>query len=187
MSNLQIKIVSIELNDKMTKTQKPYVEIEVAFKNQSYQDKMEAKKVNPFGDKTVYDTLKNAKAGQVFTITRVKEGEYWQWVGITEGAASAPVASQGAAKGTTPAITTPAPKSTYETAEERAKKQVYIVRQSSISNAIEYMNGTGAIKKASAKDVTLCAKEFEQYVFGLDEVPAIAENLPELNEDDIPY
>jgi hypothetical protein len=49
------------------------------------------------------------------------------------------------------------------------------------------MNGTGAIKKATAADVIFCAKEFESYVFGLDTGITPLADLPTLNtDDDIP-
>jgi hypothetical protein len=162
----------------------------VTFKNRSFQDKVESKKHMDFVNKDVFEALKNAKKGEEFTITREKDkdGKYWQWVGITSsesGGSSGGNPSNAASKGT------PAPRSTYETPEERAKKQVYIVRQSSISSAIEYLNGTGAIKKSTAQDVLLCAKEFEAYVFGVNENKLGGpESLPPAPEDldmDVPY
>ena len=50
--------------------------------------------------------------------------------------------------------------SNYETAEERARRQVYIIRQSSLGTAVELL-GSGA----SVADVINTAKQFEAYVF----------------------
>ena len=49
------------------------------------------------------------------------------------------------------------------TPEERAKKQVYIVRQSSISSAIAYATGVKAVK--TVDELLGIAKMFESYVF----------------------
>lgn len=182
MSDLKIKVVATATADKKTKTGKDYIELEVTYKNLTFQEKVESKKLNPFGNKQVYDTLKNSSAGDVFTIQRVKEGEYWQWVGISEGGSAVP--STSAAK---PSGATATPKSTYETPEERAKKQVYIVRQSSIGAAIETLS-VGAKAPPKKEDVVELAKYYEGYVFGKEEAPKLAELPPNDDlEDDIPY
>lgn len=182
---MQITIISVDVTT--TPTQKgSYQTAEVTYKNNSFQDKVENKKVMSFNHKEVFATLSKAEKGDVFTLERAKNDKgFWDWTSITEGAAGN--AQQGNVKAVS-AAASPSPKSTYETPEERAKKQVYIVRQSSLSTAVEYMNGTGAIKKATAADVIFCAQEFEKYVFGSTEpVAAEAQPLPELDEDDIPY
>lgn len=79
------------------------------------------------------------------------------------------------------------PKSTYETPEERAKKQVYIVRQSSVNAAIALLKTD---KRVPAKEeIADTAQFFEAYVFGNDvPSPVQAAGLPELPEDeDVPY
>ena len=70
--------------------------------------------------------------------------------------------------------------SNYETKEERAQRQVYIIRQSSISSAVELL-GTGA----KTADVIATAKEFEAYVFAKEANPTKEVNFDDL-EDDIP-
>jgi len=54
------------------------------------------------------------------------------------------------------------PKSTYETAEERAKKQVVIVRQGVLNAAIASLGGG---RELDEKEVIARAKEFEKYVY----------------------
>lgn len=139
------------------------------------------KKIASFS-KGVYDVIVKAKSGDLFTVDMQKNDKgYWDW---TQVKPTDSVSTTSSAEGKS---SFPAPKSNYETPEERAKKQVYIVRQSSLSTAVDYLNGTGAIKKSSAQDVILCAKEFEDYVFGRDaeSSPSLAD-LPALDEDDIP-
>jgi len=117
--------------------------------------------------------LTNLVAGQTISIDKVKDGDFWKVNSIlpwekTENAAPT-YTSAGTAKPTT------SPKSTYETPEERAKKQVYIVRQSSITAAI----GVG---KKNVADVIATAKEFEAYVFS-DETPSKVVELKGDEED----
>lgn len=59
---------------------------------------------------------------------------------------------------------TASPKSSYPTDEERAKTQVYIVRQSNITAAINTLS-VGA-KFVKPDDVMALAKRYEDYVFG---------------------
>lgn len=101
--------------------------------------------------------LSNMKPGDSFTMVKEKEGEYWNVKDIIVG--DAPVATSG----TTKPAAQPAPKSNYETAEERAKRQVYIIRQSSLSTAVAALS-VGA-KKVEPAEVIKLAKQFEAYVF----------------------
>lgn len=80
-----------------------------------------------------------------------------------------------------------ATKSTYETPEERAVKQIYIVRQSSISSAIGLLT-TGAKVPPDADAVLEVAKKFETFVFGSTKEPIdVTTAFDELDTmDDIP-
>ena len=183
-NEMKIKIVSVDVGNATTKTGKDYKFLEVFFKNLTFEGKAESKKVMPFGSKEVFSTLEAAQPGTVFTLLREKDKDgYWQWIGIAEG--DVKIESTGNAPVGQPVKTnTPAPKSTFETPEERAKKQVYIVRQSCISAAI---NTLKTDKKApTVAEVVAVAKEYEAYVFDL--FVGKAEKLPELSEDDdIPF
>lgn len=181
MSNMIIKIVEVDPQTAKSAKGKDYKLLEITYKNMSFGGKVETKKHNQYGDKNVFDTLKSAGAGDIFTITREKDASgYWQWVGITEGEDAAPAAKEAPAKATA------SPKSTYETPEERAKKQVYIVRQSSITNAIETLKTDK--KNPTKEEVLALAKEYEAYVFGIGTLEVEAEELPTMEEDDdIPF
>ena len=182
MSNMTIKVVSVEVDTATSKAGKPYEFVEVTYKNLTFEGKVEAKKHNQYGDKEVFRVLKNAKNGDVYTVTREKDDNgYWQWVGITAGESAGTSTGSAGTKATPASGGNPAPKSTYETAEERAKKQVYIVRQSSINAAIETLK---VDKKAVAvEDVLATAKIYENYVFGITEVDG-PQDLPQEDEDD---
>ena len=85
MSTLCIQIVSVDIGQGMTKTKKPYKFLDVVYKNKSFQDKIENKKIMPFGSKEVMDTLETASKGDVFYVVREKnEGGFWDWTNIEE-------------------------------------------------------------------------------------------------------
>lgn len=168
-----------------------YNSLEVAFKNHSFEGKVEGKKLIDFNNKAVFEFFKNLKQGDRVIVTKEKgEGEqYWQWVkavyaseaqgdSAVSGEAGAPVSPQEGVAGTAdkqPARGGRVIGDNRETPEERAKRQILIVRQSSVSNAIEYikMGGITDATPVTVGEVVAVAKQFEAYVFGEEktEVP----------------
>lgn len=113
--------------------------------------------------------LKNQLAaltiGQPFVAEAVKENDFWNWKSVTAIGATSGNAGTHAEPTTSRAVSSP--KSTYETPEERAKKQVYIVRQSSFSSALTYLNAVAG-NNFTLKDTIETAKQIESYVFGTE-------------------
>jgi hypothetical protein len=189
---MKIQISMVDLVDATTKAGKPYQVVEVTYKNLSFQGKVESRKIMPFG--TTADTakaLKDAQKGDLFEITAVKNDKgFNDWtaaVPSSEGAPS-PAPAQARSYPTASAPSAPVAKSTYETPEERAKRQVFIVRQSSITAALTFLNNTmmGTAKELyTTIDVLAVAKEFENYVFGL-EIPPKAPASVDEDMDDLP-
>lgn len=126
--------------------------------------KPDGKKIIDIFAKGVWGTFLNAKEGEVYEVQREKNAKgYWEWQSVTLSAAeSTDAAPQTATSLTARAPTTPKTEriGSWETSEERAAKQVYIVRQSSISAAIAFG------KAKTVEDVLATAKQFEDYVFG---------------------
>ena len=184
---MKIKVVAVEAGKGTTKTGKDYKFIEVTYKNLSFDGKTESKKIMPFGSKEVMATLEGASAGDVFTILREKDNDgYWQWVGIAEGDVTIEKTGATAPAGAAPTKAATPTKSTFETPEERAAKQIYIVRQSSISSAIDTLKTDK--ETPSVEEVIAVAKQYEAYVFGNEPKVAEATKLPDLpQDDDIPY
>lgn len=176
----KIKVIKVESVEQPGKTGS-YKMLEVTYTNLSYQNKLESKKLPSFKNPEVFNTLAKAVDGDVFDVDQVKDGQYWQWERIRksrEDAETTQAADSGFPTGATKAVSSP--KSTYETNEERAKKQVYIIRQSSISNAISTL-GIGAKTAPDVKAVIALARDYEKYVLGTDPMSALL-NMP----DDIP-
>lgn len=131
--------------------------------------------------KHVWDTLAAAKDGDCFTITRekdAKEGKYWEWkdIAAATGEVAAPTPSPTTVTASTPAAT-PARVGSWETPEERGKKQVYIVRQSSINAAIETLKSTG--KPFGTDAVKNLAGQYEAYVFSDGVAGMVDDTFPE--------
>lgn len=86
------------------------------------------KKIMSFAD-VPYKALKDAKEGDNFDVKLQKDDNgYWQWVEVTQVAeGSSPTA---AASGTTGKA------GNWETSEERARRQILIVRQSCLAQAV---------------------------------------------------
>ena len=172
---MQINIVNVSETTKTSKAGKPYQALEVIYKDDT--GKAQTKNLMSFSSPTVFAALKTAKAGDVIQVVSEKIGEYWQWTGL---GTEAPKSAGGVATIGTPTRVTG---SNYETAEERVIKQRYIVRQSSLSNAIAALS-VGSKASHSSADIIGLAKEFEEYVFSVE-----VKNVQDLSdvEDDIPY
>ena len=187
MSQQVIEIINVAISTVPT-AKGSYNIAEVTYKNKTFQDKVEAKKVMSFINKQVYETLSKATFGQVYYIDRTKNDKgYWDWT-----KASTTNEEQEQVVVPTPTSNNPvktptaSPKSTYETSEERAARQVMIVRQSSISSAVALLAANGG-KKNTAEETLAIAKEFEAYVMGKE--PAAVPNPESFADmpDDVPF
>ena len=183
---MQIEVLSTSVEDKGK-----YKQLEVAYKGGD--GKVSSKKIMSFAAPDVFKVLANSKQGDIFDVTTVKNDKgYWDWILVLNGSAngsasgSASDSANGSASGSVKAATTssPTPRSTYETPEERANRQVLIVRQSSVSNAIEFYK-LNAKKQPSTQEIIEVAQFFENYVFGKNTSPKFDGGLAEMN-DDIP-
>jgi hypothetical protein len=165
---LKIQILSVTIETKPT-AKGSYQVADVAYKNLTFQGKVEGKKVMSFGNTAAaFKTLATAQPGEIYEVSVVKNDKgYNDWVSMQKAVAGAVPQGdnlnvQGQVGGSRPASA--APRSTYETPEERAIKQVYIVKQSSVSNAIATLS-VGA-KKLEPADVLKLAQEYTDFVFG---------------------
>ena len=163
---MQISIINVA-NQTVPTSKGSYQALEVTYKEVAG-GKVASRKIMSFvnDSKPAFEALSSASNGEVFTISMVKQPgkdgkDYWVWTNATKGAANAtgstvsPVPTTG---GATQA------KGNWETTEERAKKQVYIIRQSSLSTAVAALSvGSKAAPKDT--DILALAKKFEDYVF----------------------
>lgn len=166
----QIEVVAVTTETKPTAKGTTYVMLDLAFRNLTT-GKIEGKKLVPFGDsEAVYKVFKDAKAGNQFTVTAEKGEKFWQWT-----KAKAEALAPGSAKVITgTGAATPVARSTYETPEERAAKQVYIVRQSSISNAVNILT-IGAKSPPTVGMVLEVASQLTEWVFSKSQPKSLME------------
>lgn len=157
---MRIEVLNVSVEDKGK-----YKQMEVAYKGDD--GKVTAKKVMSFGNAAeVFKRLTSAKPGDAFDIKSEKNDKgYWDWIGIDNAGATSVTAAKPTGNAT--------PKSTYETAEERANRQILIVRQSSLSNALEYLK-LNPKKIPSIQEVTEVATYFEDFVFGKKDTPDLS-------------
>ena len=167
-------------NTHAAKNGRSYQSLEVTYKDEQSQTK--TKKLMSFSNPSVFNHIKGLSKGDAVNVTTTKDDQgYWQWTAIGGDAPAQESTSKPASAGVNKTTG-----SNYETKEERAARQVYIVRQSSISAAVSTLT-VGAKSAPTADSVIELAKQFEAYVFA-KEPEKTAANIPELDlEDDIPY
>ena len=133
---------------------KNYETAEVSYKTDD--GKTKGMKVLSFLQKEVFATLQSCEPGDVLDASFEQNNKgYWQFSSVTKTGDKASTASVPATAPSAPA------KGNWETSEERANRQVLIVRQSCLSTAVDFLGG----KKVTEEDVIKTAKTFEAYVF----------------------
>jgi len=160
---MQIQVISTSVETKPT-AKGSYDQLEVVFKNLTYQGKVEAKKVMSFGaGASAFSTLSKADNGSVWEVSVVKNAQgYNDWTSVTpSNGAPAAAAAPSAINSNKAAVS---PKSTYETPEERAQRQILIVRQSSVSSALT-LHAMGAKSSPKLEDVLDTAQKISDFVF----------------------
>ena len=170
-----INIIDVgQPNTHAAKNGRSYQSIEVTYKAENGQ--VANKKLMSFSNPTVFNHVKGLAKGDTINVQTTKDAAgYWQWTGIggdnegTESTQAKPAATGGGR------VTG----SNYETKEERAARQIYIIRQSSISSAVELVAATST-EPTTVDNVINIAKKFEAYVLAKDVAPEIND------EDDIP-
>lgn len=171
-----IEIQDVSRTDSTGKNGKSYGVLQVAYRADG---KLQEKKLMSFSNPQVFKHIEGLKKGDTVNVKTEKDGNgYWQWTAILNEEQQQPKPVQS---GTTATRVTG---STYETPEERAIKQKYIVRQSSLTTAIQIL-GVGA-KSLDKQAVLGLAEELENWVFRVD-LPKVATTSIDDMEDDLPY
>lgn len=177
MANINIEVVSVgQVETVPTKNGKSYQTVEVAYKKDG---KIEGKKIMSFVNPSVFKEVQKLKNGDKANVEIEKDDKgYWQWRSISIGGetpAQLDAAQPTAAKSV----------SNYETREERQQRQQFIIRQSSISSAIELIKKEEWNGTSSVEEVLSIAEQFVHYVN--NGLPKTAMQELEDMQDDIPY
>jgi len=176
---MQLDIIDVsQPSTATTRNGRQYQSIEVTFKND--EGKVQSKKLMSFSNPDVFKTAQTWEKGDIVNVATEKdEAGYWQWTRVlAEGEQSPAPAVQTASATARPA--TRVTGSNYETKEERALRQVMIVRQSSLANAVATLATHG--KAITEIDVIGLAKKYENFVLGQQSADSSFAEF----EDDIP-
>lgn len=148
MSTINIEVVDVTVEEVPRPSGKgSYEKATVAYKNSD--GKLESKTLMDWASKEVWPVITKAKKGDTFSIDREKDAKgYWNWTNIAKQDG---VVVKEASKSPT--------KPSYETPEERAARQVLIVRQSSLSSAVALLG-----PKTKVEEVLKTADIFVNYV-----------------------
>ncbi|HET8685392.1 MAG TPA: hypothetical protein VFM18_01860 [Methanosarcina sp.] len=184
---MRIKVINVDIEQKDNGKGRTYEIAEILY--QAGDRKSEFKMLS-FSNPAGFKMIKDAKKGDEFDVTVTKnDAGYNQWADVKPAGAGPTEIG-----GSTP-VSDSKPKSfggvqgrDYETKEERQQRQVLIVRQSSLTNAISVLT-TGVKAPPDPEAVKKLAQEFVDFVFGND---AKFENVEQPTglldmEDDIPY
>lgn len=156
-----MKITVLKVNVSDVQGQKgPYRAAELAYKNERGETK--SFKVLSF-NKPVFDIVSAASANDILEVSFQKDQKgFWQMTSASlVGKADPTQTPQSSSGGTS--------RGNWETPDERAQRQVYIIRQSSLSAAISLAELLKA--KPTEMEVMQTAESFAQYVLnGLPKV-----------------
>jgi hypothetical protein len=165
MSQITIQEVTQE---HIKKGKQGYTKATVVYTNEKGENR--TKSLMSFANPAVFDAVKDAVQGDKYDVKAVKEGEYWNWAAAVKLSAEA---AAGAAKAVGGGKVTG---SNYETPDERKIKQLYIIKQSSIANAIEYCKSLNNEEPMAVDYVLDIAQKFVDFVYG-------NENLGEMDTE----
>lgn len=148
---ITIKDVSVEW---IQKGKTKYGKATVAY---TYNGEQRVQNIMSFANPSVFKQVQELVGQEVdVTLTKNSSG-YSEWSNIDAGG----TATTATATPTTNRVSG----SNYETAEERAKKQVFIVKQSSISSAISLLKTEQ--NTPSVDEILEVAQKFTDFVFGV--------------------
>ena len=172
---MQITVIDVTENTKKSESGRTFQQLEVAYKNEQGQPQL--KKLNSFSNPNVYKAAKDWVKGDVVHVTTVKNEKtgYWDWIGLEGDGVVAETKQASATVGLATGARVTG--SNYETKEERAARQILIVRQSSLSSAVALVAAEIA-EPSTVKNVIDIAKQFEAYVFGADAINELQDDIP---------
>ena len=129
--------------------------------NYTYNGEARQKKLMSFANPAVFKEIQEFPVGATLDVTITKNDQgYDQWAKVEAVDAAKPAAAPTGGRVTG---------SNYETPDERAKRQVLIVRQSCLAQSVAYHNG-----EADEDAILKTAQVFADWVFDTEpEVPLI--------------
>lgn len=155
---MRIKIVNVDIEN-VTKGKSRYSKATVAY---LFNGEARTQSVMSFTNPQVFKTVQESVGQEVEVTVEKNDAGYNQWTSIGPVGGSAPSTAAPPAASAAP-TTARSTGSNYETPAERAARQVYIVKQSSLANALTYLELTKA--KPTPAEVVELAQQFTDWVF----------------------
>lgn len=159
---MKVKILDVNIEN-VVKGKSRYSKATVAY---SYEGEARTQNIMSFANPSVFKDVQD-KIGQEVEVTLTKNAagyNEWSAIGDIGSDSSGTVPNNSSTGGGVPVRVTG---SNYETPAERAQKQVYIVKQSSITAALTLLDKTGALQPGqdNISMVLRAAQQFVDYVF----------------------
>lgn len=170
---MRVKIVNVDVEN-VVKGKSRYSKATVTY---LYNGEARTQSVMSFTNPQVFKTVQESVGQEVEVTVEKNDAGYNQWTAIgspgNSTSSSAPVVAPASSSA-------PPARGGYsgETPAERASRQVYIVKQSSLANAIALSEANKA--KSSPEEVIAVAQQFTDWVLG---VPAKDTSLESLQSD----
>lgn len=181
---MQITVLSVSVSTTPT-AKGSYQSVEVAYKAED--GAIKGKKLMSFGAGAAsFKILSKAQAGEVYSVTPVKnDKDFWDWTDVKklDGSSEVKAETTSSYQSTAKAPAGKVVGSNYPTSDERADTQRYIVRQSSVANAVKFLDKEDS---PTVDAVISVAKEFEAYVFGKETPAPAATKAFDDFHDDVP-
>ena len=125
-----------------------------------------------FSNPAIFAQVRKMVSGETYDVEVVKnEAGFNSWAKIVAASNDAAPVADGK-----PATAGRTNVSTYETAEERKIKQMYIIKQSSISSAIQYLSVFEKPEDVGIDAVINTAQQFVDFVYGNQEADLFQED-----------
>lgn len=175
---MEIKVVNVSVEDNIpTKSGKgTYSKVTVTYTNLA-NNKIEAKQFFPFSyDKATFEKIKELETGQTYSVVTEKDEKgYWVWTDVARQDGDVMEGQKAAMPNKSYTSNRPQ----YESAEERANRQVLIVKQSSLANAVALLKVDK--KELDVVEVIKVADQLTKWVLS-----PLDKNFDDM-EQDIPY
>lgn len=158
-----IKVLAVEEPQKIQKGKSNWLEASVSYKDLEL-GKVSGKKLVSFKYPDVWKFFQSVNVGAEVNVTLEKIDEYWQWTSVNGENLDNPKQEAASNNPQAQRFITPVQtyKPTYETPEERAWKQILIVRQSSVTAAIAILQSAKNV--LAVENVLATASQIEAWV-----------------------
>ena len=160
---MQIQIIAVsDVISKQSKNGKSFNEIEVTCK---VDGKVQNKKLVDFSNKDTYTILAKAQKGEVYDVVTEKDSNgYWQWKAASKVEGTAAVQSDSSPVRSS-SNNGSSRTGNWETAEERAARQVAIQKQNAMGVAATFLSTKA---KSTEEDLFRLGKAIYAYYVGVD-------------------